>query len=171
MLPPPSITTEEKYPMTDDPTSEQSGPFGSFEGRPVLSAAIELPSLAGGLREAAEVSGGRAIHFEEEGYLLIKFKGNKTRFDPVKNTGGVQRVDIPLVEGLAFVEGKTYEAAIERQSKALEKHRLREQKEAEAAAGTQRVPGTEPWGDEEDGLPPAPGEGLSAVPDEGEADA
>ena len=143
----------------DDQTAANEGPFGSFEGRPVLSAAIELPSLSGGLREAAEVSGGRAIHFEEEGYLLIKYRGNKTRFDPVKNTQGVQRVDIPLVEGVAFVEGKTYEKAIERQATELEKMRLRQQKEAEAAAGTQRVPGTEPWGtDDEDGLPPAPGE-------------
>lgn len=155
-----------------DPTQapepgSNAGPYGEFEGRPVLSAAIELPSLAGGLREAAEVSGGRAIHHGEEGYLLVKFRGNKTRFDPVKNTEGFQRVDIPLVEGVAFVEGKTYERAIERQAAELEKLRLRQQKEAEAAKGVQRVPGTEPWpGDEDDadGLPGEPGSGEGDEP-------
>lgn len=147
-----------------------AGPFGEFEGRPVLSAAVELPSLAGGLREAAEVAGGRAIHHGEEGYLLIKYRGNKTRFDPVKNTEGFQRVDIPQVEGVAFVEGKTYEKAIERQAAELEKKRLREQKEAEAAKGVQRVPGTEPWGDGEEGDGDAL-DGLDGQEDGGDGDA
>ena len=29
-------------------------PLGEFEGHPILSSAVELPSLAGGLREAPE---------------------------------------------------------------------------------------------------------------------
>lgn len=137
--------------------SNTEGPFGTFEGHPVLSSAVELPSLSGGLREAAEVQGGKIIQKDEEGYLLVKYRGAKTRFDPVKNTDGFQRVDIPAVEALAFVSGAAFEKAIARHDEALEKKRLREQKEKEAAAGTQRVPGTEPWGpddgDDGDGLP------------------
>lgn len=130
---------------------EEEG-LGEFEGRPVLSAAVELPSLAGGLREAAEVQGGTLIHRGDTVYILIKATGAKTRFDPVKNTDGFQRVDIPVVEGLAFVSGKAFEAAIDRQNKAIEKNRLAKQKEKEAAQGVQRVPGTEPW-EGDDGLP------------------
>lgn len=134
---------------------------GEFEGRPILSHALELPSLAGGLREAAEVSGSRIIRKDDEAYLLIHVKGNKTRFDPVKNTDGFQRVDIPSVESLTFVEGAAFEKAIADHKAAVEAKRLADQQAAEAEKGVQRVPGTEPWPTDEDGddgLPDGPGE-------------
>lgn len=133
-------------------------PLGEFEGHPILSSAVELPSLAGGLREAAEVQGGRIIPKDEEAFLLVKVKGNKTRFDPVKNTDGYQRVDIPAVEGLTFVEGAAFEKAIADHAAAVEAHRLERQREREEREGTQRIPGTEPWPTgEDDGLPDGPG--------------
>lgn len=133
--------------------------LGEFEGHKILSTALELPSLAGGLREALEAQGGRIISKDEEAILLVKVKGAKTRFDPVKNTDGYQRVDIPSVEGLVFVEGDAYEQALIEQEERLEALRLQKIKDKDEAAGTQRVPGTEPWPTgEDDGLPDGPGE-------------
>ena len=134
---------------------------GEFEGRPILSHAVELPSLAGGLREAAEVSGSRVLRKGEESYLLIHVVGNKSRFDPVKNTEGFQRVDIPQVESVVFVEGEAFEKAVAEHSAAVEEMRLQRQREAEEAKGVQRVPGTGPWPtdeDADDGLPDGPGD-------------
>lgn len=134
---------------------------GEFEGRPILSHALELPSLAGGLREAAEVNGSRIIRRGEEAYLLIHVTGNKTRFDPVKNTDGFQRVDIPSVESLTFVEGPAFEKAIADHREAVEAARLEKLRREEAEKGVQRMPGTEPWPadeDADDGLPDGPGD-------------
>lgn len=133
--------------------------LGTFEGRDVLSHAIELPSLAGGLREASEVHGSGPIPRGERRFILIEVEGAKTRFDPVKNTDGFQRVDIPRVEGLTFVEGEAFQKAIADHKAAVEAKRLEEQREREEREGTQRIPGTEPWpSGEDDGLPDGPGD-------------
>ena len=132
--------------------TETEHDLGTFEGHPVLSHAIELPSLAGGLREAAEVAGSSPIRMGERRVIIIEVEGNKTRFDPVKNTNGFQRVDIPKVETLTFTELDVVQQALQAHREKAEALRLEKQKAAEAEAGVQRVPGTEPWADgDEDG--------------------
>lgn len=119
--------------------------LGTFEGHPVLSTAMELPSLAGGLREAIDVAGGAPIHKDEEGYLLVKFKGNKTRFDPVKDTNGYKRVDIPTVPSVAIVEGEAVERLMADHEAAVGRRRAEEQRQKDEEQGTPRIPGTEPY--------------------------
>lgn len=131
--------------------SDPKPDLGTFEGHPVLSTAIELPSLAGGLRQAVDVAGGAPIHKGETGYVLVKFEGAKTRFDPVANTDGYQRVDVPKVESVALVEGEAVEKLMADHEEAVEKRRAEEQRRKDEEQGTPRIPGTEPYPTDADG--------------------
>lgn len=150
-------------------SNDDKNDLGTFEGHPVLSHAIELPSLAGGLREAAEVVGSQPIHKGERRVIVIEVEGNKTRFDPVKNTDGFQRVDIPKVETLTFAETALVADVLARHREAAEELRLQKMQEAEAEAGVQRVPGTEPWAEGDEDGDDLPSDGMGD-PDEEPAD-
>lgn len=130
--------------------SDPKPDLGTFEGHPVLSTAIELPSLAGGLRQAVDVNGGAPIHKGETGYVLVKFEGAKTRFDPVANTDGYQRVDVPKVESVALVEGEAVEKLMADHVAAVAARVAEEQRKKDEEAGTQRIPGTAPYPEDGD---------------------
>lgn len=151
-----------------------TGMFGEFEGRPVNSTAVELPSLAGGLRDASEVEGGRVIKAGDEAYILIKVTGAKTRFQAEKDDEeAFMRVDIPKVDGLMFVEGEDFRAAIAaHQAKVIEM----KAQQKEAREGIKRLKFEDDGSDDEQAAEDGVGPGdvpkpLASVPDLSDDDA
>lgn len=126
--------------------SDETPVLGTHKGHPILSTAIELPSLAGGLRDAVAVAGAEPLDVDEVRYLLVKTVGTgKTRYDPVKNTDGFQEVDIPRVEGVSIVEGASVEGMMAEHEAAVAARKAEEQRQKDEENGTPRIPGTEPY--------------------------
>lgn len=122
-----------------------------WEGQTITGVAFELPGLAGGLRDAVKVNGGEPIARGQKRFLLLEVVGSKTRFDPSKDDEHeCVRVDILGLAGASFVGGQTFERAMAKHHKEVDRLRLAEQRAKEEAKGVQRVPGTEPWEDEDD---------------------
>lgn len=102
--------------------------LGDFEGRPVLSTAFEMPGVSGGLNAAIGID-NLVLHHGDEGSLVLRYVTQKVRFDPIKDTDGVQRVQVLKVTMAAQID----DAGVD---DALEKQRIR----VEEAAGVTRIP-------------------------------
>lgn len=73
---------------TDADIKKALGKYAKFEGDTVRAVALELPSLAGGLREATKVE-PYVMHRGDRGYLLIEVDCSKVRHEDFidKNAG------------------------------------------------------------------------------------
>jgi hypothetical protein len=75
-----------------------------FEKHDVLSAGMEIPGAAGGLREPLKLD-PIELALEESCFVVMQLKVNKVRFDPVKDAdGGLTRVHVMEVVEAAFVD-------------------------------------------------------------------
>lgn len=109
--------------------------LGDFEGLPVRRVGVELPSAAGGLRDAIKVE-PRIIHQGDEGVLLIRYQCQKVRFDPIDKDepdGDQERVHVLKVVAAMFDD----EASSEQR---LLEHQAKVARAKEADKGTQRLP-------------------------------
>jgi len=114
--------------------------LGQFEGSDVLKVGIEIPSAAGGLREAMKFA-PVVLHKGDEVYVLLKTNVTKIRFDPITDTEAVARVHILDAEEATFVDGKFAE-------KHLKEQRDRIRKLREEAQGIRSAPGQDGEGDD-----------------------
>jgi hypothetical protein len=121
--------------------------LGEFEGHPVLSSAFELPRAGGGLNAAIGID-NLLLHHGDEGYLVIHYGTAKVRFDPIKDTDGVQRVHTLNLLMAAQIDGDYVQDA-------LEKQRIR----VEEASGVTRIPYPDPDGADEPGDTPSDSNG------------
>jgi hypothetical protein len=80
-----------------------------FEGRDVVNAGIEIPSVAGGLREALKVEPIEMGH-DEETYVILRLRVRKVRFDKVPDTDVLTRTHVMDCLGSAFVSGPLAES-------------------------------------------------------------
>lgn len=102
-----------------------------FEGLPVRQVGIEVPGVAGGLRDAIKIE-PQEFHQGDEGYLTLRWKVGKVRFEPIdkEDPGGDQRrVHVFNVLSAAIVDGEQPAAT------ALDE----QQRRIEAAAGIARL--------------------------------
>ena len=109
-------------------------PLEPFEGVPVLRAAIEIPSIAGGLREAMKFEPVQ-LHHDDEGFLALKFRVKKVRFDPVKDVDGLVRVHVLEAVEVSFVEEATVRDEMERRAAAVKAKKDRAEAEARRQRG------------------------------------
>ncbi|MGH9095130.1 MAG: hypothetical protein ACRDXE_08210 [Acidimicrobiales bacterium] len=105
-----------------------------FEDRDVTRSSIEIPGAAGGLQEALTVEPVE-IHHGDERYLVMKVVCTKVRFDPIKDSDALARVQIlKPVEGMSTFIGAEYvEKMVLEQKEKID--RLREE-----ASGIMRLP-------------------------------
>ncbi len=94
--------------------------LGNFEGVPVLSVGIEIPSAAGGLRDALKID-PQVMHQTQRVKVLLDHTVGKIRHDPVKDTSGVSRVHILQTTAATIVEGDVFEAALDAQREKIDK--------------------------------------------------
>ena len=137
-----------------------------FEGRDVTRCRVEIPSAAGGLRDALDFDPMEIAH-DEEVCLVLKLRCKKVRFDEIKDSDCLARVHVlETIEGEAtFVE----EAVV---AEALRAQKERIKKAQEEEGGIRRIfdedgspaaaDGEEPFGHEpeaEEGEPEGEPEG------------
>lgn len=77
--------------------------LGTFEGKAVLNAAVEMPNAAGGLRDPMQFE-PKLIHHGDEGYIVLKYQAKKVRFDPIKDTAALTRVTVLDITEGTFVD-------------------------------------------------------------------
>lgn len=92
--------------MTDSTTAPEAPTLTPFEGKAVKRVGIEMPSAAGGLREALKFEPVE-LHMGEEGYMLVHWSVGKVRFDPTDKSdveaSDLQRVHVLDVKGVTLV--------------------------------------------------------------------
>lgn len=106
--------------------------LGTFEGADILSVGIEMPGAGGGLRDALKIEPA-TFHKDEEVMVLVRGKVGKVRFDPVRDTQGVSRVHVLIIEDATIVDGEVFSEALEAQAEKIDRAR-------EAAEGIARLP-------------------------------
>jgi hypothetical protein len=115
--------------------SDEIGSLTDFEGKPVVRAGIEIPGVAGGLREALRIE-PRESRQGETAWLALEVVTQKVRFDPVERDepdGDQERVHVFVVQGATFVDKDLVGSAIDTM-------RDRVLKAKEEAAGVTRLP-------------------------------
>lgn len=100
-----------------------------FEGKPVLSASVSVTNAGDGLSNALAVE-PIEMHVGETGIIALEYEVAKVRFDPIKDTPGLQRVHILRAGTATFIDEKTVAMALEQQKARIE-----------AAAGIFHLPG------------------------------
>jgi len=112
--------------------------LGDFEGDAVESVGIEIPSAAGGLRDALAID-PIVMHKDDESMVLLRCKVQKIRHDPVKDSDGWRRVHILETTSATIVDGDVFEEALAAQAERIEKAKAEEQRRKDAEAGQGRI--------------------------------
>lgn len=121
-------------PSTDEAARLLGFELEPFEGLPVVSAGIEIPGAAGGLRDAMKVE-PRAWHQGDRCYVLLECDVAKVRHDPIEQgeyNGPQRRVHILNALGGTIMEPDLAKPAIDAQHERITKAR-------EEALGIQRL--------------------------------
>jgi len=122
--------------------------LSKFEGREVASIAIIVRNTGDGLSEAVAVDPVE-LHVGDEVTVALRCVVEKIRFDPIKDTDALRRVQILKAGNATFLENEAVDEALEDQLRRIE-----------TARGVQRLPLDEDEpGDDEGGA----GDPLRAV--------
>lgn len=105
-----------------DALAASTADLGQFEGAEVAGVGIEIPSAAGGLRDALKID-PLVMHRGEERLVLLRCTVGKIRFDPVKDTDGVTRVHVLDTSEATIVDGEVFEQALVAQREKIEQAR------------------------------------------------
>lgn len=105
-----------------------------FENRDVASIAIIVRNTGDGLSDAVAVDPVE-LHVGDEVTVAMRCVVEKIRFDPIKDTDSLRRVQILKAGEATFLESETVDSALDEQLQRIE-----------AARGVQRLP----LGDDED---------------------
>lgn len=105
-----------------------------FESRDVASIAIIVRNTGDGLSEAVAVDPVE-LHVGDEVTVAMRCTVEKIRFDPIKDTDSLRRVQILKAGEATFLESETVNSALDEQLQRIE-----------ASKGVQRLP----LGDDDD---------------------
>lgn len=112
--------------------------LGSFEGRQILGVGIEIPSAAGGFREALVVD-PVLLHTGETVFVVIETRVGKVRFDPIADVEGYRRVHVLETVASTIVDREIVEKQLEAQQARIDE-----------VKGLQRLNFDDGEGDEDD---------------------
>lgn len=121
-----------------------------FEGRDVIGIAIIVRNTGDGLSEAVAVDPVE-LHVGDKVTVALECEVEKIRFDPIKDTDSLRRVQILKAGAATFIDSEAVAEALDAQLQRIE-----------AAKGVQRLP----LGEEDDDLGDdegGPGDPLRAV--------
>lgn len=100
--------------MSDVPAWMPAGVLpvlGEFDGKAVLSTSIAITNAGDGLSQALKID-PREMHLGEEVIVVSRCVVAKVRFDPIKDTDGVQRVHVLRAGTSTIMEGSVVEEAL-----------------------------------------------------------
>jgi hypothetical protein len=132
--------------MTDEKLDE-------FEDADVIGTTIAVTRAGDGLSAALAIE-PRALHLGDTVYVVLECEVSSVGFVAVpKLPGKAMRQHKLATQTATLVDPTLVADVLDAQREKLEADKLRRLREKEAAAGVQRVPGTEPWDDDSDDLP------------------
>lgn len=109
--------------------------LSDFEGKAVRQAGLEIPSAAGGLREALAIA-PQEFHQGDTVFVVFELVTQKVRFDPINKNApdeDQRRVHVFTVKNATFVDEQIVRAQLDEQSRLAA-----EAREAREAARRQR---------------------------------
>lgn len=136
------------------------GALPKFDKREVIKSEIAVRKAGDGLSEAVGID-PVAFHIGEKVYVVLETEVTAVDHRPVPKTDVLARKHVLTTETATVVDGAMVEEVLAKQRERIEAARLEAQREKEAAAGVQRVPGTEPWADGDEDDDDLPGDGFS----------
>jgi hypothetical protein len=95
----------------------------AFEGLPVTSAGVEIPSAGGGLRDALRVDPVE-LHKGETVFVVLQCEVGKVRFDPVDRdepAGPQRRVHVLGTTAATIVDRELVASALDAQAERIAK--------------------------------------------------
>lgn len=101
-------------------TTMEDRTLGSFEGTPVAGTGIEIPSAAGGLRDALKID-PQVLHKGQRVMVLLDCEVGKIRHDPVKDSEEWNRVHILATNGATIVDGDVFDEALAAQAERIQR--------------------------------------------------
>jgi uncharacterized small protein (DUF1192 family) len=117
------------------------GPLGSFEGKVIEGVKIIVTRAGDGLSDAMPVA-PHILHQDDEGYLVIKFKTTKIRFDPVKPGKdeypyelGVDRVQILEATAATFVDDDLVAGVVAEMQERISVYQAEQKRKKDEAKG------------------------------------
>lgn len=129
--------------------------LGEFEGEKVLSAGIELPDAAGGLREALAIE-PQAFHDDgSKRFVVLEVGLEKIRFDPIRDGKegaklGWRRVHVFKTSGATFVDADLVKSHIDQQRERIQ--RAKDQATGQGSLSTELLESQHADGRHADGL-------------------
>lgn len=93
--------------------------LGRFDGHDVLGTNVAVTNAGDGLSKAMAVE-PMEMHLDETVFVVLECKVAKVRFDPIKDTTGVQRVHVLRAGRATMIDGDVVKDALEQQDIAIE---------------------------------------------------
>jgi hypothetical protein len=115
----------------------------TFEGHEVYASGIEMPGASGGLNKALRVD-EMELHHGDRVTIVVDCEVTKVRFDPVKDTDGLERVHVLRVLNASTIDESVVRDALDDQARRVE-----------AARGVHALPGPGEDGYNDDADPDA----------------
>lgn len=82
---------------------KKDGVLGEFEGRDVLQIAVEVTNAGDGLSKSMAVL-PLTLDLGDEGYIVLKYEVAKIRFEEVKDTDALKRVQVLRASAATLVD-------------------------------------------------------------------
>lgn len=117
--------------------------LGDFEGRTVEAIKIIVTRAGDGLSEAMPIA-PMILHHEQEGYIVLKFRTTKIRFDPRKDDTGVDRVQILEASAAAFIDEDLVGATLSEMQERIRAYQAAQKKQRDEAKGIFTLPSVVP---------------------------
>ena len=115
--------------------------LGDFEGTPVEGVKIIVTRAGDGLSEAMPVA-PLVLHSGDTGYIVLKFKATKIRFDPRKprkdeleEDMGVDRVQVLEAQAAAFIDEDLVGDTLSKMAERIAAYRAEQKRKADEAKG------------------------------------
>lgn len=97
----------------------------SFEGRAVRTVGIEIPSAAGGLREAMKIE-PQEFHHGQKVFVVLECDVAKVRFDPLgDDTDDLRRVHVFAAEQAVIVDEALVREHLDEQARRIDEAKRR----------------------------------------------
>jgi hypothetical protein len=109
-----------------------------FDGQDITAISIIVRNTGDGLSKAVDVDPVEH-HVGETGYIVFEYEVDKIRFDRIKDTDDLRRIEILRAGDATWISGDIVGEALDRQRKRIEEHK-----------GIQRLPLDDDQGDGDD---------------------
>lgn len=94
--------------------------LGEFDGRDVLGTSIQVTNAGDGLSDAMKID-PQVMHIGDRVFVVLECEVAKVRYDPIRDTDALTRVQILRAGTATIVDGKMVSDAIEQQRDKIER--------------------------------------------------